>query len=217
MTISQRLKQARKEAGFTTATAAAEAWEWNVNTYRSHENGHRDPTKDDAIKYARAFRKPLAWLLTGRKDRASAAPDALELHQVPIIAWGQLPKTRPGIGGTVMRSAAAEFIGLPSANTGPKSFALTIRDRSMVDPEESRESLFPGDAVIIDPDRAPSAGRNALVYDSEINDHAVRHCRMLSAKRAIFYPLNPHFSSIELDLDSPQILGRVTGVLISQD
>jgi len=40
-TMGERLKQARVEAGFETAQAAADAFGWNAGAYRHHENGTR--------------------------------------------------------------------------------------------------------------------------------------------------------------------------------
>lgn len=66
MSIHDRLKRARTEAGYSGPTEAAEAFGWNVNTYRSNENSHRPFGREAAIRYARAFRVSVDWLLTGR-------------------------------------------------------------------------------------------------------------------------------------------------------
>lgn len=92
--IADRLQEARKEAGYKTATDAARAFGWNENTYRSNENGQRPPSRQAAVKYARAYRVSVDWLLTGRgakkprrtdsEKRKWPAPDsdrALDGHQ----------------------------------------------------------------------------------------------------------------------------------------
>jgi len=66
MSLHDRLKKAREAAGYTEATKAAEAFGWNANTYRSNENGMRTFSREAAIRYSRAFRVSLEWLLTGR-------------------------------------------------------------------------------------------------------------------------------------------------------
>ncbi|MEP4730258.1 XRE family transcriptional regulator [Parasphingorhabdus sp.] len=58
-----RLKQAREEAGYETASSAADAFGWNKSAYIHHENGTRSVTIDAAKKYARAFRVNTGWLL----------------------------------------------------------------------------------------------------------------------------------------------------------
>lgn len=58
-----RLKWARQQRGFETATDAARRYGWSEDTYRSHENGMRGISKKAAANYARAFRVPVGWLL----------------------------------------------------------------------------------------------------------------------------------------------------------
>lgn len=65
---AERLQSARRKAGYSDATAAARAFGWNINTYRSHENSARGLRRDVAERYAKAFRVSAAWLLTGDGD-----------------------------------------------------------------------------------------------------------------------------------------------------
>ncbi len=85
-----RLAQARREAGFTSASEAAERFGWKASTYLGHENGSRGITAAKAETYARAFKVPAAWILYGDRvssekalsEQRSKAPDATAL--VPI-------------------------------------------------------------------------------------------------------------------------------------
>lgn len=61
----ERLQYARRKADYANATAAAVAFGWNVNTYRSHENGGRGFNPSRAARYAKAFHTSASWLLTG--------------------------------------------------------------------------------------------------------------------------------------------------------
>lgn len=63
---SDRLRQARKRAGFETAAAALRRFpSWVGSTYRSHENGQTPVPPEDANRYAKAFRVSPGWILTG--------------------------------------------------------------------------------------------------------------------------------------------------------
>lgn len=62
-TRAYRLREARQNRGFSSATKAAEAFGWGVAGYRHHENGTRDFDLDAANRYARAFRVKASWLL----------------------------------------------------------------------------------------------------------------------------------------------------------
>lgn len=63
----ERLRTARKQAGFATATAAAEALGTKATTYLAHENGEKGLSRAGE-RYARFFRVSLEWLLTGKGE-----------------------------------------------------------------------------------------------------------------------------------------------------
>lgn len=66
-----RLRWARERAQFASARAAAIAFGWNENTYKSHEGGIRqgEGLKEKHLeRYARAFKVNQGWLATGKGD-----------------------------------------------------------------------------------------------------------------------------------------------------
>lgn len=63
--MSDRLKHARMNAGYKTATAAINKLNWNGSTYRAHENGQNNFNVSHAEKYAKAYGVSAAWLLVG--------------------------------------------------------------------------------------------------------------------------------------------------------
>jgi len=80
MTLAQRLKQAREKAGYPTAKAAVDAMNGvKLFTYRQHENGTRGVPRDAAVRYARFFRVPVEWLLTGRGGEGPTT--------VPVVSY----------------------------------------------------------------------------------------------------------------------------------
>ncbi|MCR6658007.1 MAG: XRE family transcriptional regulator [Asticcacaulis sp.] len=88
-TQAERLKWAR-ERSHSSMRSAANAYGWNENTYKSHEQGIRRNdglVVEDAKKYARAFKVPVDWLLLGTTKMAA-------LPSVPIIG-----KAAAGING----------------------------------------------------------------------------------------------------------------------
>ena len=68
--IGNRLKAARKAAGFLSATEAATALGMNYRTYAGHENGNRGISRNTLELYAKRFGVTTDWLLSGRKDAA---------------------------------------------------------------------------------------------------------------------------------------------------
>lgn len=66
MSIHDRLRKARIDAGFPSATAAAQRFGFNANTLRSNENGNKPFGREAAENYAKAFKVRLDWLVSGR-------------------------------------------------------------------------------------------------------------------------------------------------------
>ena len=90
-TMHDRLKEARKAAGYTSASAAARALGISSSTYAAHENGQNGFKADDAERYARMFRVDSAWILFGntRPEAVQQVPDAPRPGQsmAERIAW----------------------------------------------------------------------------------------------------------------------------------
>lgn len=66
MDLHERLAWARKNAGYPSARAAAEALHVNPNSYVQHENGIRGFKRDAASLYARKFKVSYTWLMEGK-------------------------------------------------------------------------------------------------------------------------------------------------------
>jgi len=71
---AERLKQARKAAGFTSGEKAAKRFNWNVNSYKAHESGRNGFGISDAKRYAHAFGVSTAWLQTGEGEEPKQQP-----------------------------------------------------------------------------------------------------------------------------------------------
>lgn len=67
-TMSDRLRQARIEAGFKKASEAARHFGWTKSTYIAHENGQNEFGVEQAQTYGKAFKKAPEWLLLGIHD-----------------------------------------------------------------------------------------------------------------------------------------------------
>lgn len=68
----ERLRQARKLAGYGSAAEAAEALGVPYGTYSGHENGSRG-FSDEAERYSRFFRVRIEWLMLNRGEARAAS------------------------------------------------------------------------------------------------------------------------------------------------
>ena len=119
-----RLQQARLAKGFETAIAAAGAFGWNPNTYRSNENGNAPFSYRRAKDYAAAFGVRPEWLY----DAAGAMLPVAEVGYVPII--GRVGANPDGLVLYASGQDAGDLAPIPPGGT-EKAVALRVVGHSM--------------------------------------------------------------------------------------
>lgn len=100
MTMADRLRRARKDAGYRTASAAIENFKWPTSSYRAHENGQNNFSPETAQQYAEAYGANAAWLLLGdvkaNQSRSSNTPahkhDCIEHIRATTLLLKDAPK-----------------------------------------------------------------------------------------------------------------------------
>jgi SOS-response transcriptional repressor LexA len=83
--LSERLANARKDAGFSTKRDAANSISVGYSTYASHENGSRKPKTIELALYAKRFGVSVDWLLYGKN---TGQFDGLEVPVTSIRVEG---------------------------------------------------------------------------------------------------------------------------------
>jgi phage repressor protein C with HTH and peptisase S24 domain len=117
-----RLRQARLDAGFETAAAAAEAHGWNRTTYASNENGNAPYSWRRARDYGRAFSVRPEWLYDAQGPAAGQPGPAPVIGRVGADPGGEVLLA----GGQVQ----PEFAPLPPGGT-ERAVALRVTGHSM--------------------------------------------------------------------------------------
>ena len=117
-----RLRQARLDAGFETAAAAAEAHGWNRNTYASNENGNAPYSWRRARDYGQAFSVRPEWLYDAQGPAAGQPGPAPVIGRVGADPGGEVLLA----GGQVQ----PEFAPLPPGGT-ERAVALRVTGHSM--------------------------------------------------------------------------------------
>ena len=119
-----RLRQARTSKGFDSATAAADAFGWNRNTYVSNENGNAPFSYRRAKDYAAAFGVRPEWLY----DAAGPMLPAGEAGYVPII--GRVGANPDGLVLYASGQEPGDLAPIPPGGTG-QAVALRVVGHSM--------------------------------------------------------------------------------------
>lgn len=121
---SDRLRQARLDAGHETAAAAAEAFGWNRNTYASNENGNAPFSYRKAKDYAAAFGVSAEWLY----DAAGPVRTSGLAGYVPIL--GRVGANPEGVVLFATGQDAGDLAPIPPGGTD-KAAALRVVGHSM--------------------------------------------------------------------------------------
>lgn len=123
--MGERLQTARKAAGYSSAAKAARALGVTESTYRAHENGQNEFSKDEAVVYGRKFKASPTYLLYGDGETIQAAvavpPESGDVPQFNIHA---------GMGNGGLLSVMVDGDGLaidPSDSDGFWTFPASVK------------------------------------------------------------------------------------------
>jgi transcriptional regulator with XRE-family HTH domain len=172
-----RLRESRQASGFETASAAADAFGWNRNTYASNENGNAPFSYRRAKDYAAAFGVRPEWLY----DATGPMRPAAEAGLVPII--GRVGANPDGIVLFATGQDAGDLAPIPPGGT-EKAVALRVVGHSM------RGVADDGALIYFEDQRTlPSADMLGHVVVLETDTDEVLVKRLLRGSRPGLYDL----------------------------
>ena len=212
--IADRLREARKNAGYDNAQDACEAFGFKYSTYAGHENGSRGIRADSLQRYAKAYGVSVEWLMTGKSPVAKVmkAGPALELAgeaYTPIPVYDI--RAAAGAGALVED-------GDPSSHQIFRENFLMRITRAPVEQlaviqvsgDSMWTTLHDGDAVLIDRTitRVVKDGIYVLSLEGEL---LVKRCqRDLETGEVIVASDNPAYQSFKVSsADRLDVVGRV--------
>lgn len=210
--ISRRLKAAREQAGFKSASEAARQIGANAVTYTAHENGGREYDRATAIFYGTKFGVDPAWLLFG--DELSLQRSLLESDIAsPNDTHSDDAGGPPHMRGNPAPDSFRDFIETGLKIRYDRARIIPVQGDSMFDPADpnARGSLLPGDRVIVDTgDCSPSPpgafalhdGVGILLKLAEVVPNSKPLMVRLSTR-------NPRYAAYEIPLNDVAFIGRV--------
>jgi hypothetical protein len=200
-TEHDRLKKMRIKRGWASATAAANAYKWNANTYRSHENGTRGITPEYAIRYGAVFGFDVEWLYKGgpsyKSKGISGIPDVAQ-KTVPRLNWNFL-LVYGGVDKAMVM--ATEHSSLPQdMNLALPAFTMNVEGDSMKNQPGVHPSFNPGDSLIFSTAAKIRPGDFVLAEILDENTVVFRQYRERGRNGSNFMtfelaPLNPAYET----------------------
>lgn len=204
-TPNQRLRQARENAGFSTAKEAAQSMGVPVSTYIGHENGHRGFPAQRAPQYARKFKVTEEWLLYGKGKEGGVVLEGAE-PTMPIPLLGDVP-------GGPWREAIRKshhYIPAPQAGMPASAYALKVQGDSM------DRVAKDGATIIIDPTDFDLFERRLFVVRNGEGEVTFKQYRERPA-RLVPCSTNERHKDIPITDKGYEIVGRVIKIILDPD
>lgn len=184
----ERLRQARVDAGYETASAAATALRITASTYRAHENGQNDFQLPEAETYGAKFGVSPFYLLTGKRPAEANnnnppiadSPNATMRGKV-VGAGKMIPVYGRAVGGVdgefeMNGSILFEVMAPPVLAEVKGAYAVAVSGDSMSPRYEDGEVCF------VDPTRRVKKGDYVIVQirleeDGPLLAYVKKFCR----------------------------------------
>lgn len=222
-----RLKQAREAAGYKSPADAADAMGVPRPSYYHHENGNRDFSNEDAVRYAKKFKVRPEWLVFN-VDGESHLKTSNSIREVDARAGagggglGELIVQTPSHGYTVQQDAVRDVWQIPDSFLrgvlridSAGAWIIEVYGDSGYNPAQPHApgSIFPGDRVIVDTnDRRPSPPGPFLVFDGTgLVVKLVDIVPQSDPVRIRMSSRNEAYPPYEATVDEAHVIGRVRG------
>lgn len=204
---ADRLKEARRKAGYNGPTAVSEATGINVNSYKAHEYGRNGFGEATARIYAKAFNVSLEWLYFGN---GSIDDDYTPLETTsvaaPLISWvsaGALLQS-----DTIIDFSEQPTVYAPDLDPSGDWIALRVDGDSM-------NRISPHDSIIFVNRSDKRLVPNACYVIGDGNGGAT-YKRYRPPNRWEPVSTNPEHRSFELPIGvEPDIIGRVRKTVLA--
>jgi SOS-response transcriptional repressor LexA len=219
-TFATRVKARRAELGLNQTQLARKAG-LSQTTISDIERG-RNEGSAEIVALASALSCSAEWLKTGTGAKiaggmfgdafANTSPGPGVVGKIPLISWVQagLFCTSPDL----FEPGDAE-VWIPTIKKyGPHAYALRVVGDSMVLPYPSKDSIFPGTIIFVDPDKPLTNGAKVIAR-IEGTDEATCKVFKEDMGRRFLNPQNPQYPVIEMD-ETMHICGVVVGRYIEE-
>lgn len=203
-----RLREARSDAGYRSARAAAFAHDWVESTYRSHENGTRPYDEKDATRYSKAFQVAVSWLYHGRGKKSDAAAHAPASEVSPPERTQTSGRLLPVVGVAaasdrgryILTSQVVERVPAPPGlDLVEDAYAVYVQNDSM----EPR--YFAGEILYIHPGKPVRRGDFILIQIEHENGDIEPLVKRLVGETADAYELEQYNPPRKFSVERRQV------------
>ncbi|WP_113946213.1 LexA family transcriptional regulator [Pseudochrobactrum asaccharolyticum] len=202
----KRLRQARLNAGFKSASAAARAMGVNPITYTAHENGGRGINAEAAKHYAKHLGiDPVVLIFNSTDDTEGSEEQGLVQYKKT--------KEQNDLATDLQLDMPNEFLSQRFRIPEDSSRIIEVVGDYMYDPTDPSAvgSLLPGDCVVVDTsDTRPSPPGAFAVFDGAgVSLKMLEVIPNSEPKTLRITGRNPRYDCFERAMEAVEIIGRV--------
>lgn len=212
MSLSDRLKTKRLSMGFTTQINLAKACNLKPQIIQRLESGENKNSKH-LKTIAATLKTTVDYLLTGDGGVISSSSGLMSItpsavQQIPMLNWNGVALWSETLTENTMSRTTYKMV-TTLKKCSKKSFALQIKDDSMVSLYPNSISFLKDDVIIIDPEKPVKDGAFVVAQFSNSPEAIFRE--LVDISGILFLkPLNPTFDMQKLTDDV-----KIYGVLSS--
>ena len=213
MDLSDRLRDARQDAGFASAREAADALGVPPATYAAHENGTRGVKSDAVKRYARRFGVSVQWLMFGGTSEPSPfierADERFHAGKAGLVPVYDVTASA-GFGSLVNYEEQTHSLAFPpdylkklTAGSSKDLVIISTKGDSM------EPTLLDDDIVLVDTSKTHMGFEGMFVIRH--NDTLLVKRVGMSAKsgHAMLISDNKAYPPLEVALEDTQVVGKV--------
>jgi len=206
----ERLRTLRKARGYERAEDLARAAGRATSSVLMHERDERGITPRMARTYARLLKTTPEALLYGKQfnqDIENATlnkPQGIAPTGLPLLSCLDIEQFRSIARGAIPMSDELTFVPA-ELDCGKRSFTIKVSDKSMEC--ASREAIFEGEIVVIDPEREYAAGDIVAAVAPGFDGIILRKYRVNHFDEEN----HPIFDLVSLNPDYPSVLNAHAG------
>lgn len=202
------MKAAADLRGLKSLTEVARLMDVSTQTLKNWES--RGVSRDGMLRAERYIGCPSNWVQTGIGEMHPLVQNvtkAIPRRTVPIVSWVAAGSWHE-VEDMYEPGFADDWFDCFDSQPSDNAFALIVEGDSMKNPHPDGLSFPPGTVIVVDPNRAATAGDYVVAKDVATQKATFKKL-MHDAGRWFLQPLNPAFPTLEIDDPDIRVIGRV--------
>lgn len=205
--LAKKIKKAMIDAGLNQKDLARKL---NITQVQISQwiIGNRNPSLSSLKKIAAATGKPLKYFLEDDKEINSSQGEYKEINIIKEMMLVPIMGTSSATREKFILEEQEGFLNIPKSNKN--QFAIKVEGDCMVDPQDTENSIYHGNYIIVDPDIVPTNG-DVIVARIDKEYSTIKRMFINNDEMRLI-PDNPSCNEIIKKVKEVEIIGKIVNV-----